>query len=246
MLTAVVLLSACTGSGSPASPPPPSSPSSTQSPPSTGNEPVKAVVSTCTGPTGASGTTVFSVGYRMPGVTDPIHLVHVNGFTAYDGSKQVNVTPVKQEVAGPEDRQTFSGPRFDRLVLIGPSMGVDAQPTVHADSVEKLQGMRFSGPFGPARITTVNVHGQKVSVKVSSAKRAMAGVQNLGPQDAALQVGSATMSLKGTSSGVAGSQNVSQLVFEGPHPGKGAATLTMSAWKILDFGNMTIALPADC
>jgi len=188
------------------------------------------------------------VAYRMKGVTDPIHLVHVNGFAAYQGSTPVNVTPgaPTKEQTGREDHQTFSGPPFDRLVLSRLEMRVDGQQTVHADSVVKLEGVRFRGPFGPARITTVRVNGQKVAMKVSSPKRAAAGVQSLGPQDATLQVGSATLSLKESASGPEGSQNVNQFTFEGQLPAKGAATLTTSTWKILDFGDMTIALPASC
>src|SRR5689334_8387332 len=87
MLIAAVALSACTGSDAP-TPPPQSAP-----PASPGHEPIVAVVSTCTGPSGASGKTEFNVAYRMKGVTDPIHLVHVNQFAAYQGSTRVNVTP---------------------------------------------------------------------------------------------------------------------------------------------------------
>jgi hypothetical protein len=184
----------------------------------------------------------------MNGVDDPIHLVHVNSFATYQGATQVKVTPgaPTQEQTGPEDHQTFSGPAFDRLVLDRPTLLVAAQQTVHADSVESLQGARFRGPFGPARITAARVNGQRVMINVSSAKRAVPGVQNLGPQAATLQVGPATLSLKGLASGPQGSQNVNQLVFAGPLTTKGAVTLTTSNWKILDFVDLTINLPANC
>jgi hypothetical protein len=243
LLVASVALSACSGDDAP----PPTQPS-TQSPTAGTSGPITAVVSTCTGPSG-SGKTQFSVAYRMDGVDDPIHLKDVSGFATYQGSKQVKAIPgpPTQEQTGPEDHLTFTGPEFDRLLLDRPTMRVDAQQTVHADSVEQLQGMRFRGPFGPARITQVRVNGDRVVMKISSSKRAAPGVQNLGPQEASLQVGSATLTQQGGgASGPQGSQNVNQMNFAGPLPSKGAASLTTSTWQILDLGTITIVLPASC
>jgi hypothetical protein len=243
LLIAVVALTACSGSDDA---PPVQQPTS-QSP--VPGEPISATVFACTGPSGGSGTTTFSVTFHMDGVSDPIHVEHVLGFATFQGTTRVNASPgpPTQEQTGPGDHVSFSGPEFDRLVLNHPTMRVDAQQTVHADAVEQLQGMRFRGPFGPARIAQVTVNGDRVIVKVSSARRAAPGVQSLGPQDGSLQVGSATLSLQGgAASGPEGSQNVSQLTFSGPLPPKGAATLTTSNWEILNLKTLTMLLPAAC
>lgn len=242
LLVAIAALTACSGDT-----PPPAQPSAP--PPTTGpSGPITAVVSSCTGPIG-SGKTQFNVAYRMDGVDDPIHLVRVGGFAAYQGSKRVPAVPgpPTKEQTGPVDHMTFTGPEFDRLIFDRATMRVDAQQAVHADSVEQLQGKRFTGPFGPARITQARVNGNQVMMEVSSAKRAAPGVQNLGPQEASLQAGSATLTPQGgTASGPEGSRNVNQLAFAGPVPSKGAATLTTSTWQMLDLGAITILLPATC
>ena len=240
LLVSALMLGAC-GGGSPQPQPEPSTPGTRP------NEPVTATVSSCSAPLG-SGDTTLRVGFRIDSVTQPLSLVHVLGHAAFQGSTRVDVTPTSQTPVpgGDEVDLAFSGPAFDRLVFAHATLAADAAQTVHARSIQALAGSRFRGPFGPARVTDVQVVGSKVRVQIAYEQTPVSGVQNIGPQDATLQVGSVTLAPAGSSSVVKGSKNVTRLTFAGAVPKDGPATLTVSSWHVLDLEELAIRLPADC
>jgi hypothetical protein len=140
----------------------------------------------------------------------------------------------------------MTGPRFDRLTFEQAKLFADSEQTLHAASPAELEGQSFRGPFGEAHVVRVRIKGSHVAISVSSPQTPAKGVQSLGPQTATLQVGSQNLTVANPSSGPKGSQYINDLGFTGTAPITGPATLTLSAWTLLDLDTLTVAVPKTC
>jgi len=239
LVVPMLLLSACGGDDSPN--PVPTSPAPQQS------GPVTAEVSSCSAPLG-NGQTTMLVAFRMPALDIPLHFKNAYGASAFAGSAPAHITSgtaSPQPGSGPDELK-LTGSAFDRIVFGHAKLEAGGEQTEQAPSLSALAGKAFQGPFGKARILDVRTHGDKVVVWISSPRTPAEKVENDGPQVATLRVGSQTLTSGRTSSAPRGSQFVNTLSFSGTSPMSGPATLTTSAWTVIDLAPLTVVLPSSC
>jgi hypothetical protein len=84
----------------------------------------------------------------------------------------------------------MTGPVLDCITFARAKLEADGEQTVRAPSLSALAGRSFRGPFGKARIVSVQTHGNKVVVQLVSPRTPAQYVENNRPQTATLRVGS--------------------------------------------------------
>jgi hypothetical protein len=241
LLVPMLLLAACSGGGDIVPPPPPTSPG----PQPVG--PITATVSSCSKPF-SQGQTKLIVAFRMPAGDLPLHFKNAFRVAASMGASPA---PISAGTASPQpgtgqDVLTMTGPVFDRITFAHAKLEADGEQTVRAPSLSALAGRSFRGPFGKARIVSVQTHGNKVVVQLVSPRTPAKDVENNGPQTSTLDVGSQTLTPAPSTAIPKGRQYVNKLAFTGTSPMNGPATLKVSSWSLLDLAPLTVVVPASC